>query len=113
LERYKDHVLPVKVARDVYLANRKKASKSSVKSDAESGAEAEEETDETIVVAEDEPLKRRNSRGTPFVNADGEDKDKIEIGSRQFVRLTDALPRTPTKGDFDVNHIRESPYFFS
>ena len=110
LERYKDHVLPVKSARDVYLAVRRK--KPSAK------AEPEAEVAEVEDVAEDAEgqeasVAKRSTRGTAFVNFEGESKEKIEIGTRQFVRFTDSLPLTPTKGTFDVNNIRESPYFFS
>ncbi len=35
------------------------------------------------------------------------------IGGKKFVRLDDVLPLTPKKGEFDVNLIRLSPYFFS
>jgi DNA-directed RNA polymerase len=120
VERYKDHVIPVKVARDIYLSNKRKADRQASKPELgiSVDADAEEENlDEAVVEAEDtsegRAVKRRNSRATPFVNADGEDRDKIDIGTRQFVRFNDALPSTPLKGDFDVNNIRESPYFFS
>jgi len=110
LERYKDHVLPVKSARDVYLAVRRK--KPSAKAEPEADVAQVEDVAEDAE-GQEASVAKRSTRGTAFVNFEGESKEKIEIGTRQFVRFTDSLPLTPTKGTFDVNNIRESPYFFS
>jgi DNA-directed RNA polymerase len=87
-------------------ANKKKLSRREAQAD--NDAELDESAEDVVP----EPV-RRNNPSSAFISAEGESKDKIEIGTRQFVRFTDALPFTPTKGDFDVNNIRSSPYFFS
>lgn len=35
------------------------------------------------------------------------------LKSTRFSRLTDLIPTAPERGEFDVNRIRLSPYFFS
>jgi hypothetical protein len=44
----------------------------------------------------------------------GGDKEKIrELLTKRFVPLVDVLPPLPTKGGFDIELIKQSPYFFS
>ena len=36
-----------------------------------------------------------------------------ELLTKHFVPLSDILPPLPIKGDFDIELIKQSPYFFS
>lgn len=112
MERYKDHVIPVKAVRDIYVADKRRRPAAKAAPDTESTEEIEDVAEDAVV---DEQTTSRpiSNRGTAFVNHAGEHKEKIEIGTRQFVRFPDILPLTPTKGTFDVNNIRDSAYFFS
>lgn len=64
--------------------------------------EAEAEEDET-------PKKKRKSPPKPT--------GQVAAGSLpidlQYILLTDILPNLPKKGNFDVNNIKKSQYFFS
>lgn len=51
----------------------------------------------------------RKSTGSSHVNLPPE----IKIGRQRLYRLADVFPPVPPRGDFDLNKIRESPYFFS
>ena len=80
--------------------------------DVEAEAEAEEETPKK---------KRRTRRKTPVKTRldlpehiqgiiEGTSKDSDE---HRFIDLVDILPAVPKKGNFDVNTIKKSLYFFS
>jgi DNA-directed RNA polymerase len=45
--------------------------------------------------------------------AGGDKKKMRELLSKHFVPLIDILPPLPMKGDFDIELIKQSPYFFS
>lgn len=48
-----------------------------------------------------------------FTHPDGTPVEVLEFEGKSFVRFADVLPPCPPKGEFDVNKIRLSPYFFS
>lgn len=48
-----------------------------------------------------------------FTHPNGSPIDVLEYDGKAFVRFADVLPPCPPKGEFDVNKIRLSPYFFS
>jgi len=45
--------------------------------------------------------------------AGGDKKKMRELLTKHFVPLIDILPPLPRKGDFDIELIKQSPYFFS
>ena len=45
--------------------------------------------------------------------AGGDKKKMRELLTKHFVPLIDILPPVPGKGDFDIELIKQSPYFFS
>jgi len=45
--------------------------------------------------------------------AGGNKKKMRELLAKRFVPLIDILPPLPRKGDFDIELIKQSPYFFS
>ena len=45
--------------------------------------------------------------------AGGNKKKMRELLTKHFVPLIDILPPVPGKGDFDIELIKQSPYFFS
>jgi DNA-directed RNA polymerase len=70
-------------------------------------AEENEIDDEDV---EEVPLEQR----TLEASAEGEEPPpKATKVSAKFVELVDLLPPLPQKGDFDVNTIKGSAYFFS
>ena len=111
--------------------------------DSEAIAEVDTESSESdVVTAEDAPKKRRRSRKdvatktkvkrkveaeeeeddesrsrrflTEIERQAGGNKKKMrELLTKHFVPLSDILPPLPIKGDFDIELIKQSPYFFS
>ena len=67
-----------------------------------------EETEETDMDSEGEPKKRGRPRSFKTKVSAGEETEDL-----QFVDLVDILPPLPKKGQFDVNTIKKSLYFFS
>lgn len=63
----------------------------------------------------DEDTETRSKRFlTEIERQAGGDKKKLrELLTKRFVPLVDVLPPLPIKGDFDIELIRQSPYFFS
>jgi len=67
------------------------------------------------VEVEDGDAETSNKRFlTEIERQAGGDKKKMrELLTKRFVPLIDILPPLPRKGDFDIELIRQSPYFFS
>jgi len=63
----------------------------------------------------DEDVESRSKRFLTDVErqAGGDKKKMRELLTKHFVPLIDILPPLPTKGDFDIELIKQSPYFFS
>lgn len=77
---------------------------------AEDSENADEAEDATTIAAqlEKDPLAEVNVS----VTSDGETTTQLPA-SKQYVNLTDILPPLPAKGDFSVETIKKSLYFFS
>jgi DNA-directed RNA polymerase len=85
----------------------------------------DDEMDEDALLAEDDgadqaapshPAKRTRkpkASATQLLHPDGTPIELLEYDGKAFVRFADVLPPCPPKGEFDVNRIRLSPYFFS
>lgn len=67
------------------------------------------------VEVEDEDAGTRTKRFlTEIERQAGGDKKKMrELLAKRFVPLIDVLPPLPRKGEFDIELIKQSPYFFS
>lgn len=82
-------------------------------------AHDDESSIDDFLSVEEEPTKttkktRKSKASTvPFTHPDGSPIDVLEYDGKAFVRFADVLPPCPPKGEFDVNKIRLSPYFFS
>lgn len=86
-----------------------------------SGAELTSELSEEIDTAEedlegseraDDDVVSYNKVVRKLVKGKKVEKEDVTLVSK-FVNLVDILPPLPKKGDFDVQTIRNSPYFFS
>lgn len=86
-----------------------------------SGAEPTSELSEEIDTAEedlegservDDDVVSYNKVVRKLVKGKKVEKEDVTLVSK-FVNLVDILPPLPKKGDFDVQTIRNSPYFFS
>jgi DNA-directed RNA polymerase len=112
IDRYKDHYIPLNRAKELS----KKAAER-----AEALAELKrEKTDEEVAAAEADPEAALEAEeedlkpGEEGVNASEVDgAPTIKINGREFVRFLDCIPPTPPRGEFDVQKIRQSKYFFS
>ncbi len=70
------------------------------------------------VVVEEDAEEDAESRSKRFLTeierqAGGNKKMMRELLTKHFVPLVDILPPLPRKGDFDIELIKQSPYFFS
>ena len=70
------------------------------------------------VAVEDDAEEDAESRSKRFLTeierqAGGNKKKMRELLTKHFVPLIDILPPLPRKGDFDIELIKQSPYFFS
>lgn len=123
LQRYGDHYIPVNAGSKLLShATHKRAPSKKKKSDAESATvpaasvgDAEpsetEAVDADSVVDESDTIKA----GEEGLNLDeiASEIELVTFGSQRFVRFSDVLPPTPPRGQFDVQRIRDSQYFFS
>ncbi|TDL27019.1 DNA/RNA polymerase [Rickenella mellea] len=115
VERYADYRIPLAVLRQQTMLKRMK--RVGVKVPALSNAEVlpedkmaedeEEAVDDEASVVSAKPNGKRRSRKAKLSDA------KDEVVLHQFVNLVDVLPPIPKKGDFDVQSIKKSLYFFS
>lgn len=88
--------------------------------DADADADADEGSADVPVEEEPAPRKRRRNKSKGAI-VDGVDIAGVSIDvaraqaqlQPKFVNLVDLLPPLPNKGDFDVNTIKGSAYFFS
>jgi DNA-directed RNA polymerase len=125
LERYKNHRIPVDLAMMVIRSHRKRRAKSLEKDEEIIDADAEvEERELTTGNAMEEDLETNlpDEKAKPRLKNFGVRDLKDEqgnqilpeiIGGKKFLKLSDVLPPAPPRGEFDVNKIRLSPYFFS
>ncbi|KZT65062.1 DNA/RNA polymerase [Daedalea quercina L-15889] len=122
-------IQPEKVVIKTYPADFEVSSSDADEEPVEDSAEDENEEDEGIETAEaaeeaaegevelEEVLKastkkRRVTKDTIFMDELLKQRPEGAMTS-QFVELTSLLPPVPEKGDFDVNRIKQSLYFFS
>ena len=126
-ERYKNHVLPLSIARPILNTKRGvRAANANQSSDADDTIpsddditsdddlaihESDNEHDTDLVRGKKTP-KSHSPKGS-FQDANGEEVEVLVYEGKSFVRFVDVLPPCPPKGEFDVNKIRLSPYFFS
>ena len=88
------------------------ATKTKVKRKVEVEEDAEEDMEEDVEEDAEEDADRRFM--TEIEKQAGGDKKKMrELLTKHFVPLIDILPPLPIKGDFDIELIKQSPYFFS
>jgi DNA-directed RNA polymerase len=99
LDRYGDHLIPVKSAQNIAKAAAKRLKEAKAKA----VAFADEDSSEDHALTLDE----LNELSPETVVSLGTNTDT------GFVRLADVFPPCPPKGEFDVNKIRASQYFFS
>lgn len=120
VDRYKDHYIPLNSARALKkmaaeraeaLQEMKAHDPTSPGADADAAAAALEPAEAAAEEdAADEDVKAGEEGVDP--NEVG-DAPTITLQGRKFVRLIDLLPPTPARGEFDVEKIRQSKYFFS
>jgi DNA-directed RNA polymerase len=87
-----------------------------VEEDASATFDDESSIDDFLSDDESAPTKRtRKTKASAmsFTHPDGTPVEVLEYDGKAFVRFADILPPCPPKGEFDVNKIRLSPYFFS
>ena len=67
------------------------------------------------VKVEDEDIETLSKRFLTEIErqAGGDEKKMRELLNKRFVPLIDVLPPLPRKGDFNIELIKQSPYFFS
>lgn len=113
IDRYKDHYIPLNRARELSkkAAERAEALAELKREKGDTDATAVDPTDpDAAEEAEEEDLKP----GEEGVNAsEVNGAPTVKINGREFVRFLDCLPPTPPRGEFDVQKIRQSKYFFS
>jgi len=116
LDRYGDHLIPVENAQSISDSASRRQTKRYFKAqkvDAAleedlDGAEPTIEDVETASVAAEFSEDELDNIVAPSNKVQGE-----KIQGQKFVKFSDILPPTPPRGEFDVNRIRESAYFFS
>lgn len=147
LERFGDHFIPVRNARNIGASAIRRRAKEDERSkqirtalgedldekaiDAVTSLTAESitEEDSPFAPAIDDVLDTENVESGSTLGPAGLIEDDLrdlvkqqqsqttyneeKIGRHRFVRLRDVLPPAPVRGDFDVNRIRDSAYFFS
>jgi DNA-directed RNA polymerase len=65
------------------------------------------------VAAEDAETRPKRFLTEIERQAGGDTAKMRELLTKRFVPLVDILPPLPRKGDFDIELIKQSPYFFS
>ena len=102
LQRYKGYKIPAaSLTRASMLRSDREALDAAEAAEAEAAeAEAEVEGDDEDDAALAPPPRRRRQR-------------RSDPDAPLFYELADVLPPIPKKGDFDVNEIKRSLYFFS
>jgi DNA-directed RNA polymerase len=91
------------------------------KADAEVEPEAEDSEDDFDQVeseSSDGNSSGKSNRMPTFtvkhlLTAEGEPVVPEVVDGKKFVKLSDVLPACPPRGEFDINKIRNAPYFFS
>lgn len=119
LERYGDHCIPIVNARQIAQAAQEKKLKN-VASPVE-GAEGAEETVATTEGASAPKTKTSAKDESPMSAAEvaelagdkGKELPEIVVAGQRFVRLRDLIPDAPPRGQFNVERVRGSQYFFS
>ncbi|TFY82948.1 hypothetical protein EWM64_g1061 [Hericium alpestre] len=130
-ERYKGYKVPAAALRTVTFLRSPELEKAieEGKLDPEAEVLADEAAETSLVttISREElrvllasDARRRKAKGKVLREDEDEDveEDEAEEGARsslkdKFVNLTDVLPELPKKGEFDVNKIKKSLYFFS
>lgn len=92
----------------------------------EAGAAAAAETsaaeEEEDVISEEPPVVQKSKKEDPTLSAEelaqlADEKalslPELTIAGQRFVRLRDILPDAPPRGQFNVERVRGSQYFFS
>ncbi|KAJ9095344.1 hypothetical protein QFC21_005710 [Naganishia friedmannii] len=126
IERYADHVLPLAMARSILNGKRGLRAMSANATETDDDAvNIEEEMDEDALLTEDDAVdqpalspyakrpRKLKAPASQLLLPDGTPIELLEYDGKAFVRFADCLPPCPPKGEFDVNRIRLSPYFFS
>ncbi|KAJ9111267.1 hypothetical protein QFC22_006567 [Naganishia vaughanmartiniae] len=126
IERYSDHVIPLAIARGILNGKRGLRAMSALNATEtdEDAVNIEEEMDEDPLVEEDAAAaeapapyakrpRKHKAPSSQLLHPDGTPIELLEYDGKSFVRFADCLPPCPPKGEFDVNRIRLSPYFFS
>ncbi|GAA6019478.1 hypothetical protein JCM11491_000971 [Sporobolomyces phaffii] len=84
--------------------------------------EAEDGSDSLSIFAQSKKVKRTSVPKTPWDDFDVDEEDggvpavwksTSKRTDSKLVYLADVLPPAPNKGDFDLNLVRSSPYFFN
>lgn len=111
-------MLPLVLARQIFSGKRGLRTKAAYQP-----AEMEDDDSSIADILEEDvledatPSKKTRKPRTPqslqFSHPDGSPVEVLEYNGKPFVRFVDVLPQCPSKGEFDVNKIRLSPYFFS
>jgi DNA-directed RNA polymerase len=124
LQRYGDHYIPINAGTTIMQqvkTHNKAAKERKARSEATSSTEAAESpesasTDEAGESSSAASLEATENETDDVEMSIAEIGDEIELktlAGQKFVRFRDVLPPTPPRGQFDVERIRESQYFFS
>lgn len=116
MERYADHCIPVENAQSISDAAAKRHSKRSAKAQKVDDALAEDLDGQEPTVEDVETASMSTELTEDELAALSSKSTKLNgetISGQKFVRFADVLPPTPPRGEFDVNRIRDSAYFFS
>lgn len=108
LERYADHRILVKSAQVLIRTYQTKGKIAKVEE-----TEEEEEMDEDESTTADPVIEVDEVAGEMTCKIGGKQVQCENINGQAFVKLIDIIPPCPPRGEFDVNRIKQSPYFFS
>ncbi|KAI0316635.1 hypothetical protein OF83DRAFT_1125717 [Amylostereum chailletii] len=127
-ERYKDHKVPLVSLRSFQIFRQLQANNEATAAIALSTASTADSSSETAPVDEGETVmtkqelaklldrglgpRKKTADPADEVDEDAETEEDSQLVGK-FVNLVDILPELPKKGEFDVNKIKSSAYFFS
>jgi DNA-directed RNA polymerase len=115
LERYGKHYIPINSGSKLLADAKKqrKATKARTQAKAKAAAAAESAESAELADADAEDADSLGSEEGLNLEELSGDIPIHTVGNQRFVRFSDVLPPTPPRGQFDVQRIRDSQYFFS
>ena len=122
-ERYKDYMIPTATLRQLTMfrklatANGNKPAYGEtvrhVLASIQATTPRKEKATAPKEPVEGAPKRRKRRTKAEIAAAEAGEEVPADVQVPEFVRLVDLLPPLPSKGEFDVNTIKKSLYFFS